>query len=132
MSTQKVNVQFDYDFAGTLTSDKGTIKLGAQEGGMSPYNLLLGGLASCLYATFLEIAMKKKITFDKADISVVGEKREEVPTTLKETRVVMTVHGAPEEARKGLTKAMDLAAKYCSIYQTISGVSEMYHEIRFE
>ncbi len=61
---------------------------------------------------------------------VEGEKREEVPTTLKTVHLKVTISGASEE--KGLTKALDLAGKYCSIYQTISHVADMSHEIIFE
>jgi len=132
MAMQQVSVEFDYDFVGTLTTEKGQVNLGMQDGGMSPYNLLLGGLASCLYATFLEIAMKKKITFEKTEIEILGDKREEVPTTLKETSVILTVTGADGKSHRGLEKALDLAAKYCSIYQTISQVSKMSHEIKFQ
>ncbi len=130
MSKQNVKVEFNPEFVGTLISDRGEVKIGAQEGGMSPYNLLLGGLASCLYATFLEISEKKKITFESASFDIEGDKRETVPTTLEKVVIKLTVKGASDE--KGLVKSLDLAAKYCSIYQTLSHVAEMHHEIIFE
>ena len=129
MAKQQVKVNFDRAFKGTLLTDRGQVKLGAQEEGMSPYNLLLGALASCLYATFLEITEKKRITFDTVEIEVVGNKRDEVPTTLDHTHVMMKVVGAEEKDRKGIEKSLDLAAKYCSVYQTIAQVSEMKHEV---
>lgn len=132
MSRQEVSVKFEDGFKGTLVSENGTVKLGRQEGGLMPYNLLLGGLASCLYATFLDIVEKKKISYDKAEIDIVGIKREEVPTTLEDTTVVLTITGADEASHKGLSKSLDLSAKYCSIYQTIAQVSKMHHEIKFQ
>lgn len=132
MARQEVNVTFERDFVGTLMTDRGEVKLGKQEGGMTPYNLLLGGLASCLYHTFMEIADKKKIDYEAAFINIVGDKREEVPTTLMNVVMKVTVSGAAEEDKNGLIKALDLAAKYCSIYQTLSHVAEMSHEIDFK
>lgn len=129
MSRQEAKVTFDYNFVGELSTDRGQVQLGMQEGGMLPYNLLLGALASCLYATFLEIAQKKKIEFDQAEFEVLGEKREAVPTTLETVEVILTIEGAEASARKGLEKSLDLASKYCSIYQTIGQVAKMSHKL---
>lgn len=129
MSKQHIDVTFKDGFNGVLKTERGQIPLGKADGGMTPYNLLLGGLASCLYATFLEIAEKKKIIYDTVDIAVDGVKREEVPTTLNKVHVHLKVTGASDE--NGLVKALDLSAKYCSIYQTLKHVADMSHDIEF-
>ncbi|WP_105615728.1 OsmC family protein [Vallitalea okinawensis] len=130
MSEKKVQVNFTNEFKGELVAPNGNAKIGSAEGTIAPYDMLFGGLASCLYATFLEIAQKKRIGFDAAHFEVSGEKREEVPTTLKWVNVKVTIKNAEKE--KGLVKSMELASQYCSIYQTISKVAEMSWDIKFE
>lgn len=130
MSERKVNVHFGNEFKGELVAPNGKAPIGAEEGTIAPYDMLFGGLASCLYATFLEIAQKKRIHFDHADFEVTGEKREEVPTTLKWVNVKVTIENAEKE--KGLIKSMELATQYCSIYQTISKVADMTWDIEFK
>lgn len=129
MAKKEVALEFSNEFLGTLKAPRGTAAIGVEEGTLEPYDLLFGALGSCLYATFLEIARKKRIGFEKAEMQVSGTKREEIPTTLKEVHVSMTVHGAEKE--KGLVQAMQLATEYCSIYTTISKVAEMTYTLNF-
>lgn len=130
MAEKRIQVQFTNDFKGELIGPRGKVNVGIEEGTLEPYDMLLGGLASCMYATFLGISEKKRIKFESANIEVTGEKREEVPTTLKWVNVKMVIKNAEKE--KGLVKAMELAADYCSIYQTISKVAEMSWDVEFE
>lgn len=130
MSVKKVNVVFGNTFRGQLQAPNGSAEIGTEEGTVSPYDMLFGALASCLYSTFLDVAEKKRISYDSMAIEVSGEKREEIPTILKWVHVKMTVKGADKE--KGLRQAAELAAKYCSIYHTLAQVAEMKLEIYFE
>jgi len=129
MAVRKAIINFTNDFKGELITSKAKAPIGSEEGTLAPYDMLFGALASCLYATFLSVAEKKRITFESASIEVTGEKREEVPATLKWVNVKITVKDASKE--KGLTQAADLATQYCSIYQTIGHVAEMSWEIDF-
>ena len=92
--------------------------------------MLYGALASCLYATFMGILIKKKIEITECRIEVDGEKREEIPTTLKWVHLAVTIKGTDKEEQ--VRKSFDLACKYCSIYTTISQVAEMSWDIKFE
>lgn len=130
MAVQKINVNFSDTFRGQLIGPRGTTEIGLEEGTVSPYDMLYGALASCLYATFLEIAKKKRINFESMNIEVAGEKREETPTILKWVRVKMRVKNADKE--KGLIEAAELAAKYCSIYYTLAQIADVNLEIEFE
>ncbi len=132
MSILKINTPFNPDFTGELVTTRARVPIGAGEGRLSPYDMLLGALSSCLYATFLGVAEKKRIVFEAMDIEVTGEKHTEVPTTLEWVKVVMRVKGAPENKQKGLSEAGQLAAQYCSIYQTLSHVAQMSLEVIFE
>jgi len=129
MAIQKVEMHFNHGFHGELIAPKATVAIGSKKDELAPYDMLLGALGSCLYATFIEIAVKKRIHFDAAHISVEGEKRETIPTTLKWVKVKLSITNAEKES--GLVQAAELAAKYCSIYQTLSHVAEMSWEIEF-
>lgn len=129
MAVRKNTIKFTNKFEGELIAERGSVKIGSNEGEVFPYDMLFGALASCLYATFLDVATKKHINFDSVDIEVTGEKREEIPATLKWVNVKMFVKNAEQE--EGLIKAAELAAKYCSIYETIGKVAQMELEIEF-
>ncbi len=123
----KIEVTFDQSFNGEVQTPEATIKVGKGQDKVLPYDMLYGALASCLYSTFLDIAVKKRITYEKVLIEVEGEKRTEIPTTLKWVKVKFKVYHADKS--KGLDKALQLATEYCSVYQTISHVAEMSYEL---
>ncbi|HBH13085.1 MAG: hypothetical protein XD91_0674 [Clostridiales bacterium 38_11] len=129
MTLQRVELSFQQEFKGRLTADNHTIDIGNEKGSLAPYDMLLGALASCYYSTFLDVAVKKRIPFDKAEIIVTGEKRTEIPTTLEWVNLDITIYGA--KSQKGIMKAGEMAAKYCSVYQTISHVADMKWSISF-
>ena len=125
-----VLIEFSEGFSGSGITDSGyQIRIGAD--GAVPYDLLLMGLGSCLYATFLEILGKKKISFTSTKIEVSGEKRREIPTTLESCFITVIIVGTDKSHWKSVEKSFELATKYCSIYKTISGVAEINWEVSF-
>lgn len=130
MSKQRIEVNFNNEFRGQLVGPRGTAEIGSTEGTVAPYDMLLGALSSCLHATFMGIAQKKRIGYEAVHYEVNSEKREEVPTILKWVHVKMTIKGAEKE--KGLIKAAELAAEYCSIYHTLSQIAEMKLTVEFK
>ena len=132
MSTIEVGLTFKDGFNGVLEAKNTSIQVGGTEGTAAPYDMLLGALGSCLYATFLDIAVKKRIEYDRVEIKIKGEKRTEVPMTLKEVDIEAVVYGSKAEKEKGLTQAFQLATRYCSVFQTVAKVAEMHPRIRFE
>lgn len=127
------DIQFKNTFEGTLKASRVDVNIGMKEGEASPYELLFGALASCLYATFLEVLDKKKLSFESCTINVTGDKRKIVPTTLEWVKVEFRMTGAKdlETKEKAFTKSAELATKYCSIFQTLAQVAEMDHSITF-
>ena len=112
------------------TNTTGTeVLIGSGEGKVKPYDLLLMALASCLHATFEEVCQKMKLTWDRVELKVNGEKRDEVPTTLKHCFVDAIVFGGSSEEK--LARAFDIAARYCSVYDTIQQVAEIQRSITF-
>lgn len=127
-AVEKVRIEFNPEYIGKMEVKGGQLALG--KGGFSPYNLLLGALGGCLYHTFLDIVIKKKLTFDSVKMEIDGVKREVVPTTLEEVNIKFIVQNASNE--KQFTKSVELAEQYCSIHSTISKVAKINLKLIFE
>lgn len=132
MIVKQTDVFFENSFKGKMVTPNGEVAIGLEDGTIEPYDMLIGALASCLYATFLDVVEKKKGRFETAEFHVEWEKRKEVPTILKWVNIKLTIIGSEEKDRLGIEKAAKLATKYCSIYQTISRVAEMSLEVLYE
>lgn len=131
MAVLKVVNKFENSFSGEMIGPRATVPVGSGDGKVSPYDMLFGALASCMYATFLDIMEKKRVPFERVEIEVTGEKRQTPPTTLEWTKVAFTVYGAPEDKQKAFQQSVKLAAKYCSIYQTVGKVADMEATVEF-
>ena len=123
MSKKEVTLKFENGFSGEIIAENATVDIGTSEGQLRPYDMYLGALGSCFYSTFLDIVEKKRISYEKVSIHLTGEKRSEVPAYLQWVNLEITVIDPSEE--KGLEKAAELAAKYCSVYQTTAKVAKM-------
>lgn len=130
MSSIDISMRFDRAFVGALRTDRGSLPIGKGEGRLTPYELLLGALGSCYYATFVDIANKMRLEYTGATINISGTKREEVPTTLKTATIRFAIQGAASE--RGFARAAELAANYCSIHHTLQQVAELKTELVFE
>ena len=128
---QEINVRLDFgrQFKGELIAKNGSAAIGKQESSLAPYDLMLGALGACYYSTFVDIADKMRLDYQRATIDIHGIKRDEVPTTLKEVSMTMTIQGTPDE--KGFARAAELAAKYCSVHETISKVAKIQLDLKF-
>lgn len=129
---EKIQAVYGPDFSGKMTADNATLSVGVDEGTFLPYDLLLGGLSACFYATYLSIAEKMQLPFDRFEITVTGEKREETPQTLKYVKLDVVITGADLECEKKYRRAIDLAGRYCSVYQTIGCVADMQTRLAVE
>ena len=130
MTEITVNMSFENSFRGSLSGLRGDVAIGSKdEGQMAPYELLLGALGACYYSTFLGIAEKMKLQFERAEFKIHGVKREDVPTMLQEVNILFTIHGAAEQ--KGFDRAAELVGKYCSIHATLEKVATMHTELQF-
>jgi len=114
----------------TLETDRAILKFGSKEGEFFPYDLFLGSLSSCFYYTLYDVLTKSKNEVPSMEIIVTGDKRTEAPTTLEWTHMDITVFDEVDQKR--FLRAVELAAKYCSIHATISKVAKMTHEVHFQ
>ena len=112
-----------------LETERAELKIGGNEGEFFPYDLLLGSLSSCFYYTLYDVLTKSKNEVPSMEIIVTGDKRTEAPTTLEWTHMDITVFDEVDQKR--FLRAVELAAKYCSIHETISKVAKMSHEVIF-
>jgi putative redox protein len=122
---QNISAQLEFkkDFKGKLILQDGEIGIGIGPNMARPYDLLQGALVSCLHSTLLEILTKKRIEIESVNYRVSGEKRDEIPTTLKSVTIEADfISNASEDQ---IRKSMDLASKYCSVYNTLAQVAEM-------
>ncbi len=93
-----------------------------------PYEYLLGALSGCFYLTMLSI--KHSVRWTDVEITVTGIKRDAAPSTLEKTTLAITAEGVTDEEEfRALAKQ---ASEECSIYNTISRVSEMEIIITFK
>jgi putative redox protein len=120
-------MKFRNTYEGEVVTPKGNILIG--NGNILPYDLIFGALGSCMFVHFLEIADKKKILFDLATVEVTGDNKKSIPRILKWVNVKFIIQNGKNE--KGLQKSIELASKYCSVYQTLSVVAKMSFEIEF-
>lgn len=125
----KVLFNYQNDFNGEMESPKGKVLIGDQDNGQRPYNLLFGALGGCYYHTFLEIATKKRLSFDGATLEIDGIRRSEAPYTL--SNVIMKFNIKNPSNEKQFLKTSELAAEHCSIHNTISAVAEIKLEVTF-
>lgn len=129
----KINLEFSDGFNGSASNEGGAVLKVAKEE-WRPYELLFTALASCMYATFLDVINKKKLEYSKVVITVDGEKIDDIPSFLKTAEITFTVHGADKDDEKiaaRFEKSLRLSEKYCSIYNTLTKVAELNSTLLF-
>jgi putative redox protein len=129
MAQINVGLQFGREFEGELSAARAGAAIGMGDGQLRPYDMLLGALGACYYSTFVDIAKKMRLEYEGASIDISGVKRQEVPTTLATVDMVFTIRGVSDQ--KSFRRAADLAAKYCSVHETVSKVAEISLDVRF-
>jgi len=129
----QVNVSFKTGETATLTSANKnvstTISFDGEE--FAPYELFLGGYASCLHATFDAIIKKKRLTYDGCNYEVYATKREELPTLLNYVKTTITFTGVEESKQKTFIRSLEMAERYCSISAMINDIAKMEFEYIF-
>ena len=129
----QIKLTFGDNTEGVLESKNHEVKVSYTGQGMAPYELFLGGFASCLHATFMGIMRKRKLEYTEVTYDVVGHKREEVPTILNKLETNIVIYGTNPDKQKAIIKSMEQAEKYCSISHTIAELkAEMIFNIEFK
>lgn len=93
-----------------------------------PYEYLLGALAGCFFYTLS--SYERKCSWKRIRIIASGIKREQIPTTLRETEIRIIGYGIDD--RSDFERLVEKARKDCSIYNTINKVSNITCKIEYE
>lgn len=131
MALDTITQVWDDEFKGEMHTPNGTIKIGDVEGGMYPYHMFFGSLGACFYATFLSIAKKKRLSFEKAVLEVSGNKATGQEINLIE-QVTLKLKITKPSNEKALLKSAELGTKFCSIHETVSKVANIDLVVEFE
>jgi putative redox protein len=118
----QINLSFDNGTEGTVSNKNTEIGVSFTGQSFAPYELFLGGYASCLHATFKGIMAKRRLDFETVTYDVIGHKREEVPTILNKLETTVTISGTDPNKEKQIRKSMETAERYCSISATINQI----------
>lgn len=110
-----------------LDNERATVTLGSEPDQFAPYDLLLGALSACFYSTLSDVLEKKRMPLERVEILLSGEKRDAIPQLLQWVHMEIHVYGEVDQTQ--FEKAVKLAAKYCSIHETIKQVAHMEHTI---
>jgi len=130
MAYDNIILNWDYDFKGEIISPTAKTNIGISENGLQPYHMLFGALGSCFYATFLSVAKKMRLSFDKATIEISGYKSDPEMKVLDNVEMTLEIIGAGDEDR--LTKAAKLGAQYCSIHELVSKAAKIKLNVEFK
>jgi len=120
-----VNVNFGSGFNGISSSDRSpyTFEVGKEKA--YPYELAMSGLISCFYSTFMDVAVKKRLKWESCEIEMNYTKElESTPNFLKKAEISIRLK-IIEGEEKAFDKSFEMAAKYCSLYQTFSKVADV-------
>lgn len=129
----QIKLNFNKDDQGTLNVPNHTTPVSFSGEGFAPYELFLGGYASCLHATFIGIAKKKRLDYKEVHYDVYATKREEIPTLLNYVKTTVTFNGVSDEkVQKSLIKSLEMAERYCSISAMINQIATMEFEYIFK
>lgn len=122
---KKLHLRYTDAFEGESRNDRNEHSWEIGMNKAAPYELALSGMVSCFYSTFMDVAVKKRLIWESVDIDLDWEKdTEHIPQYLKSAVLNITVKGAEGKETRFL-KSFELAAKYCSLYQTFSKVAEL-------
>jgi len=116
---------FSRGFNGELKKNENSLSINAKA--FQPYDLTMAGLVSCLYATFLDVLYKEELRVYRCEIEYSYHKREEYPYTLDKVDIKYTVDSSNNVYE--LREALKTASKNCSMYYTISQVSDINLEL---
>lgn len=115
-------------FGHEITTD-GSKKAGGEEAGYQPTELLLFGLAGCTGIDIVLIAQKMEQEISALTINIDGEQKDSHPKLITRANIEYIFTGKNLDKAK-LERAIELSQeRYCSVSNTIAGVTKITHTI---
>lgn len=100
-------------------------KVGGNEDGYKPTELLLFGLAGCTGMDVLKILEKQRQVVTGLEIEVIGHQQDDYPKPFHKVEVRYTARGKGLDEKK-VAKAIELSeSKYCTVSQTVKMACEV-------
>lgn len=139
MTTKRARVrQLDgIAFAGKSDSNHwvmmdGPESFGGSDGGSRPKELLLMALGGCTGSDVVSILRKKRVPFDRLEIELEGNVREEHPQVFTDIHIEYVVYGE-DVNRADVDRAIELSAtKYCAVSAMLKDSVRLTHSYRIE
>ncbi len=104
---------------------------GGQDAAARPVEVLLAALGACTGMDVVSILRKSRHEPAAFRVEIEDERAAEYPKVLKKIHLAYVVSG--DVPRDRLEKAIELSlAKYCPIANSLAGVADITHEMRFE
>ncbi len=104
---------------------------GNREAGVSPMELLLIGLATCMGADVADILTRMHVPFTALSVRAEGDRRAKAPRRYEAVRLVYETEGIAEESAGKLQRAIDLSRdRYCSVLHTLQPELELSIEVQ--
>ncbi|MEW5825381.1 MAG: OsmC family protein [Candidatus Bipolaricaulota bacterium] len=104
---------------------------GGGDSAARPVEVLLCALGGCTGMDVVSILRKMKTEPKSLRIEISDERAPEYPKVLRRIHLSYVLGG--DVPRVNVDKAIDLSlSKYCPIANTLAGVSEITHDVRFE
>lgn len=111
-------------FGHTIVTD-GAKKVGGEEAGYKPTELLLFGIASCAGVDIVRIMEKQRQSLAALEIEIVAHQEEKYPKPFHTIEVKYIARGENLDEKK-LARAIELSeSKYCVVSQTISNETKI-------
>ncbi len=128
---ERIHVLSKFDpKVGHLHTDKGSVlEMSGNKGAFDAYELLLGALSHCLFATFKSLAEKMQVQYESVVMEIVGVKRDEKVALLETVQLDVGVKSVSDESK--FKRAFEIATRYCSVFQTLSKVATLNWTIKF-
>ena len=104
---------------GTICKIDSSKDIGGKERGLTPMELLVGALASCISIDILMILNKQNIEPDNYSVSVDAKKKNSVPSPFEKIHLVFTMN--KEIDLNKVQRAIQLSIdKYCSVKESLN------------
>jgi len=108
----------------------GPPEFGGQNAGPRPKELVLIALGGCTGSDVVSILKKKRVAFDRLDINLTAELREEHPQIYKSIHVEYIIRGS-DINQSDVERAIELSStKYCAVSAMLKGNVEITHSFR--
>ena len=108
----------------------GSPKIGGEELGARPMELVIMGLGGCSSMDILNILKKQKVVVDKYEVEIDAQRDEEnTPSLFTNIHVVFKLWGDidPKKAERAASLSMD---KYCSVTKILEKTANITYEIK--